>query len=64
MLPLPEDIFAPLASFAPVFARRVWRYMPVLVVGAILAPGRQMVSTVLRTIDLGEIRHFQNYHRV
>jgi hypothetical protein len=64
MLTLPEDIFAVLAAFAPLFSRRVWRYVPVLVVGAILAPGRRMVSTVLRTVGLAESAHFQNYHRV
>jgi hypothetical protein len=53
-----------LASFAPLFSRRVWRYVPVLVVGALLAPGRRMVSTVLRAVGLGQVRHFQNYHRV
>lgn len=64
MLTLPDDMVALLAAFAPLFSRRVWRYVPVLVVGAILAPGRRMVSTALRTVGLGHIRHFQNYHRV
>jgi DDE superfamily endonuclease len=64
MLPLPEDMFALVAPFAPLFSRRVWRYVPVLVVGAILAPGRRLVSTVLRTMGLGQTRRFQNYHRV
>lgn len=64
MLSLPDDMFALLAAFAPLFSRRVWRYVPVLVVGAILAPGRRMVSTVLRTVGLGQIRRFQNFHRV
>src|SRR5260370_1647203 len=64
MLSLPDDMFALLASFAPLFSRRVWRYVPVLVVGALLAPGRRMVSTALRTMGLGQTRRFQNYHRV
>ena len=64
MFSLPDDMFALLAPFAPLFSRRVWRYVPVLVVGAILAPGRRMVSTVLRTVGLGQTRRFQNYHRV
>jgi hypothetical protein len=42
----------------------VWRYVPALVVGAIVAPGRRMVSTVLRAVGLAQIRRFQNYHRV
>ncbi len=64
MLTLPDDMVALLASFAPLFSRRVWRYVPVLVVGALLAPGRRMVSTALRAVGLGHVRHFQNYHRV
>ena len=64
MLTLPEDIFAVVAAFAPLFSRGVWRYVPVLVVGAILAPGRRMVSTVVRTVGLGQTRRFQNYQRV
>ncbi len=64
MLSLPDDMFALVASFAPLFSRRVWRYVPVLVVGALLAPGRRMVSTALRTMGLGQTRRFQNYHRV
>ena len=64
MFSLPDDMFALLAPFAPLFSRRVWRYVPVLVVGAILAPGRRMVSTVLRTVGLGQTRRFQNDHRV
>jgi hypothetical protein len=53
-----------LASFTPLFSRRVWRYVPALVVGALLAPGRRMVSTALRSVGLGQVAHFQNYHRV
>jgi hypothetical protein len=50
MLSLPENLFALLAPFAPLFSRRVWRYVPILVVGALLAPGRRMVSTAWRTV--------------
>lgn len=64
MLFPPADIVALLSHFAPLFSRRVWRHVPLLVVGAILAPGRRMVSTVLRTMGLSQERHFQTYHRV
>jgi hypothetical protein len=58
MLSLPEDLFALLEPLAPLCSRRVWRSGPVLlVVGAILAPGR-------RTLGLGQTRRFQNSHRV
>ena len=64
MLLPPADIVALLSQFAPLFSRRVWRHVPLLVVGAILAPGRRMVSTVLRTVGLSPERTFQTYHRV
>ena len=50
MLLPPADIVALLRPFAPLFSRRVWRHVPLLVVGTILAPGRRMVSSVLRTV--------------
>jgi DDE superfamily endonuclease len=64
MLLLPADIMALLRPFAPLFSRRVWRHVPVLVVGAILAPGQRMVSSALRAVGLGGLLTFQTYHRV
>ena len=64
MLILPADISALLNVFAPQFSRRTWRHIPILVAGAILAPGQRMVSTALRAVGLGRERTFQTYHRV
>ncbi len=64
MLTLPAHIRDRLAPFAPVFSRRVWRYVPTLVGGAILAPGRRMVSATLRVMGLGHCRAFSSYQRV
>ena len=36
----------------------------VLLAGAILAPGKRTVTSVLRIMGLGQERHFQTYHRV
>ena len=36
----------------------------VLLVGAILAPGKRTVTAILRIMGLSQERHFQNYHRV
>lgn len=44
MLVLPSDIMALLVPFAPLFSSRIWRHVPLMVAGAILAPGRRMVS--------------------
>src|SRR5215467_8900195 len=64
MLLLPADMVAFLAPFAPLFSRPVWRHVQVLLAGAILAPGRRMVSSALRAVGLGRLSQFQRYHRV
>jgi hypothetical protein len=61
---LPDDIAMILAIFAPVFTQRAFAYAKVLMIGAILAPGRRTVSAALRIMGLGNDPHFQNYHRV
>ena len=53
-----------LAPFAPLFSKRVWRNAQVLLVGAILAPGRRTVSSALRAMGLDRERRFHRYHRV
>jgi hypothetical protein len=64
MLILPATIIALLNVFAPLFSRRIWRHVSILVVGAILTPGQRMVSSALRSVGLGNERGFQTYHRV
>ena len=64
MLLLPPAIMTYLTAFAPLFSSRVWRHVPLLVAGAILAPGHRMVSSVLRVVGLSHVRSFQTYHRV
>jgi hypothetical protein len=61
---LSDEFTTLLLSFAPIFSTRVWRHVPVLVVGAILAPSHRRVSTVLRVMGLAQVRSFQLYHRV
>lgn len=64
MLVLPDAIMAYLLPFAPLFTRPTWRHVPLLVAGAILAPGRRMVSSILRVTGHGEDAAFATYHRV
>src|SRR3954465_12579 len=61
---LPSEIVRVLRVFEDVFSERVWDWVQVLVVGAILAPGQRTVASVLRVMGLSEERQFQNYHRV
>ena len=64
MLTAPDKIMRLLEPFRPVFSDRVWGWAQVLLLGAILAPGRRTVTRILRVIGRGEERQFQNYHRV
>ncbi len=53
-----------LALFAPLFSRRVWQHVQILVAGAILAPGQRTVSSALRAMGLDQEKRFHRYHRV
>lgn len=64
MVILPETIIQVLNCFAPLFSRRMWQRATVLVVGAILAPGKRTVTSALRVMGLRDEVHFQNYHRL
>ena len=61
---LPPEMIVLLAPFVQLFSDRVWRHAQVLVVGALLAPGKRTVTSCLRVMGLSGERHFTNYHRV
>lgn len=64
MLTVPSEIMVVLQPFAPVFSERIWDWVQVLVVGAILSPRQRTVCAALRAVGLSRERQFQNYHRV
>jgi hypothetical protein len=64
MVTLPGAIIGVLRLFEEVFSERVWDWVQVLVVGAMLTPGQRTVAAILRVMGLSEERQFQNYHRV
>jgi hypothetical protein len=64
MLNLPAEMTAFLAQFAPLFTPSVWYHAQILLVGAILTPGKRTVTAALSVMGLRQSRHFQNYHRV
>ena len=79
MLQLPPRFATVILSFAPLFCQRRWRHAEVLLLGAILAPGRRTVASLLRITGvnafgvlpsggsaspMAEEPHFVNYHRV
>ncbi len=61
---LPRAIIQVLRQFELLFSERVWEWAKILLVGAILAPGKRTVTAVLRVMGLHTERQFQNYHRV
>jgi len=64
MLSLPQEIMIVLTPFTQVFSQRVWDWAQILIVGAILAPGKRTVTSVLHVMGLKDEKQFQNYHRV
>jgi DDE superfamily endonuclease len=62
---LPARFAAVLQTFTPVFRQqRTWRHAELLLIGAILAPGKRTVTSLLRIAGLGRERRFTTYHRV
>jgi DDE superfamily endonuclease len=64
MPPLPARFAAILLSFTSLFRYRSWRHAEVLLIGAMLAPGKRTVTSLLRIMELSRERRFVNYHRV
>lgn len=61
---LPPHIIHVLRHFELLFSERMWDWVKILVVGAILAPGKRTVTACLRVMGLSQERQFQAYHRV
>jgi len=64
MLRLPPRFATIILCFAPLFFQRSWRHAEMLLIGAILTPGRRTVTSILRITGLCRERRFVNYHRV
>lgn len=61
---LPGPIIQVLRHFELLFSERTWEWVKILLVGAILAPGKRTVTACLRVMGLSNERQFQTYHRV
>ncbi|NTW01963.1 MAG: transposase [Oscillochloris sp.] len=64
MRTLPRAIIQVLRPFELLFSERVWEWAKILLIGAILAPGKRTVTAALRVMGLSDETQFQNYHRV
>jgi hypothetical protein len=64
-MPVPACFAAVILTFAPVFLQqRTWRHAELLLIGAILIPGKRTVTSLLRIAGLSRERRFTNHHRV
>jgi hypothetical protein len=61
---LPTTMIQVLAPLAPLFSKRLWAHVQVLLAGTILAPGKRTVTSALRAMGLEQERQFCRYHRV
>ena len=64
MLTLPTAIITLLQPFSALFDARTWRKVHILLVGAILAPGKRTVTSALRVMGLSENPSYALYHHV
>ena len=53
-----------MAPFSDMFTAPTWQRVLVLLIGAVLSPGRRTVAAALRVTGLDQDPHFTNYHRV
>src|ERR1700722_12970040 len=60
----PSELAPIILAFQPLMLNRTWEHAVVLLVGAILVPGKRTVSSILRIMGLQGEQRFQNYHRV
>ena len=61
---MPCEFAALMVTFAPLFSKPVFQHAQLLLMGAILAPGKRTVTQALRVMGKSQEPHFQNYHRV
>ena len=62
--PLPELFLSRLAAFSPLFTRPTWANALLLLTGAVLSPGRRVVTAALRILGLDQGSNFPTYHAV
>lgn len=61
---LPPAFAQIMIAFRPLFSKRVFANAMVLLIGALLAPGRRTVTAALRAAGLARERTYHKYHRV
>ena len=60
----PSEFQAVIIPYVRLFSRRVFAHVQLLLLGAILAPGKRTVTAALRIVGLGQQPGWHKYHRV
>src|SRR4051794_19136427 len=61
---IPVFVLTWMQPFRACFTAPVWQHVLVLVMGAVLAPGKRTVTAALRVMGLDAISNFTSYHQV
>ena len=61
---LPKWFTRILNEFAPLFSTRIWPQVQLLVIGAVLSPGKRTVTSALRVLGLADDPRFGTFHRL
>ncbi len=69
MLIIPKEFSDQISAYAPLFARKVFNHVKVLLmagtpVSSLLVVGRRTVCSTLRAMGLSQEKQFHKYHRV
>jgi hypothetical protein len=64
MLPIPARFAEIILAFAPLFVHCSWRRAQLLLIAAILTPGRRIMTSVLCIIGSAQERRFVNVQRI
>lgn len=61
---LPDEFLSVIITFQPLFSKRVFDHVQLMLSGAILTTGKRTVTSVLRIMGLSQERNFHKYHRL
>jgi len=64
MFTLPDEFLGILIAYSDLFSKPVFVHVRLLLAGAILAPGKRTVTSVLRVLGLSGETKFHKYYRV
>lgn len=61
---LPPEFQKLISSFSPLFSKNIFIRVRILLLGLILTKGNRTICSILRTLDLSQVKDWSKYHRV